>query len=117
MFDGLKNLGAMASLMKDLPRMQARMQEVRESLAEIRAYGSDASGTVNVVARGDLRVDDVHIGDGAPQDCAALQQAVKQAANAALESAQAQAQERLAAVAQEMGLPTPSAGQLPGMGM
>jgi DNA-binding protein YbaB len=46
-----------------------------------------------------------------------LQDRVREATNAALTAAQAEAHGRLSAVAAEMGLPTPSAGQLPGMGM
>ena len=45
-----------------------------------------------------------------------LQERVREAANAALTAAQAEAHARLSAVAAEMGLPTPSAGELPGMG-
>ena len=115
MFDGLKNVGAMASLMKDLPKMQARMQEVRDSLAEIRVAGASADGLVEVIAGGDLKIHNVQISEAGAAD-SLLQERVREAANAALTAAQAEAHARLSAVAAEMGLPTPSAGELSGMG-
>ena len=35
MFDQLKGLGAMAGLMKDLPKLKAQLEEVKQRLAEI----------------------------------------------------------------------------------
>ena len=32
MFDGLKNLAGMASIMKDLPKMQARIEQLKDEL-------------------------------------------------------------------------------------
>ena len=116
MFDGLKNLGAMASLMKDLPKLQARMQEVRETLSEIRVSATSTDGTVEVIAAGDLTVQNVQIA-GDCTDAAALQEGIRQATNEALEGAKAEAQRRLSAVAEELGLPGMAQGQLPGMGM
>ena len=36
MFDNLKGMGALAGLMKDLPRIKAKMEEVKQQLAEVR---------------------------------------------------------------------------------
>lgn len=116
MFEGLKNMGAMASMMKDLPRMQARMQEVRDGLSEIRVSACSSNGQVEVIAGGDLQIHNVQLADAAlAQDQVQVQESVREAVNAALAAAQAEAQARLAQVAQELGLPVGPQGQLPGL--
>jgi DNA-binding protein YbaB len=112
MLGGLKNMAGLASMMKDLPRMQARMEEVKASLATLRLEASSANGTVSVTVSGDLRVVSVRI-DSATQvdDLGALLQVT---VNEALDMARAEAQRRLAEAAEELGLPIPPGGALPG---
>jgi DNA-binding protein YbaB len=112
MLGGLKNMAGLASMMKDLPRMQARMEEVKASLTTLRVEASSANGTVSVTASGDLRVESIRI-DSATQvdDLGAL---VQVTVNEALDMARAEAQRRLAEAAEELGMPMPSGGALPG---
>ncbi|MCH2136469.1 MAG: YbaB/EbfC family nucleoid-associated protein [Phycisphaerales bacterium] len=116
MFKGLKNLGAMASLMKDLPAMQARMEEVRASLGEIRVVGTAGAGAVKVHMSGDMVVQETQVDAAAlaGQDIEAL---ITMAVNDAIASAQEASRSRIAEAAAEMGLPMPENGQLPGMGI
>jgi len=116
MFKGLRNMGAMASLMKDLPGMQARMEEVRASLGDIRVTGEAGAGAVRVTVGGDMEVHDVTIdtAGAAGQDLEAL---VTMAVNDAIGLAQAAARDRLSQAAADMGIPMPPGGQLPGMGL
>ncbi len=112
MFGGLKNMAGLASMMKDLPRMQARMEEVKASLTSLRVEATSAGGTVSVTATGDLRIDDIQIQEDADMD--ALAGLVQVTVNEALAMARQEAQRRLAEVAEEIGLPMPPDGALPG---
>ncbi len=88
------------------------MEEVKASLATLRLEASSANGTVSVTVSGDLRVVSVRI-DSATQvdDLGALLQVT---VNEALDMARAEAQRRLAEAAEELGLPIPPGGALPG---
>jgi DNA-binding protein YbaB len=116
MFKGLKNMGAMASLMKDLPAMQARMEEVRASLGEIRVTGEAGAGAVRVTIGGDMVVHDVSIqAAGAQgQDLEAL---MTMAMNDGLTRAQRAARDRIAQAAADLGIPLPPGGELPALGL
>lgn len=116
MFKGLKNIGAMASMMKDLPAMQARMEEVRASMSEIRVTGSAGAGAVTVTVSGDMVVHEVHI-DATASAGQDLESLVVMATNDAIAAAQEASRSRIAEAAAEMGLPMPDSGQLPGMGL
>ena len=112
MFEGLRNMAGMASLMKDLPRMQQRMEEVKQSLGDLRVEAVSAGNQVRVVATGALEVVSVEIDESIDGN---LGQIVCDTVNTALRMAQQQAQHRLASVAEEMGLPMPPGGlNLPG---
>ena len=114
MFKGLRNMGAMASLMKDLPAMQARMEEVRASLGDIRVTGEAGAGAVRVTVGGDMVVHDVAI-DAAGAEGQDLESLVAMAVNDAIGLAQGAARDRLSQAAADMGIPLPPDGQLPGM--
>lgn len=116
MFEGLKNMGAMASLMKDLPAMQARMEEVRASLSDLRVSSGAGAGAVQVTVGGDMVVHDVKI-NAAAADGQDLEVLVAMAVNDAIGLAQSAARERLSQAAADMGIPLPPGGQLPGMGI
>ncbi len=59
MFDKLKAATQMAGMLKDLPKLQAKVEEVRARLAHTRVEGSAGSGAVKAVAFCDLRIDSV----------------------------------------------------------
>ncbi len=104
MLDGLKNMAGMASLMRDLPKLQARMEEVKASLTEVRVQA--ASEGRRVVATADAAGNLVGIELQEASDAEVLE-----TVNRALAMGRQEAQRRLAEVAEEMGLPLPAGGQ------
>ncbi len=53
---GLGNLGNMAGMMKQAMEMKAKMEEMRESLADERVEGSAGGGMVTVVVNGKMKL-------------------------------------------------------------
>ena len=113
MFGGMKDLAGLAGMMKDLPKMQARLAEVRNHLSDIKVTASDPEGHVHVRVNGTLEVESIQLSptllssvDGAE----ALQERIKTTVNEALAQARAEAQAKIAGVAQEMGMPLPPGG-------
>jgi DNA-binding protein YbaB len=113
MFEGLKGMAGMASLMKDLPKMQQRMEEVKRSLADLRVEASSAGNRVRVVATGAMEIVQVDIDPGGGEDLGPL---VRETVNTALEMARQEGARQLAEAAAELGLPMPPGGlSLPGV--
>ena len=121
MFDGLKNLAGMASIMKDLPKMQARLEEVKKELASLRVESETGGGAVRVIATADLKIESIQIDPAvmgtlvdsiSPEDHRMAEELVAGAVNTAMERAKDVAKDHLAAAARDMGLPTPPAGLL-----
>lgn len=123
MFDTLKGMAGMAGLLKDLPRIKARMAQVKDDLARVTVHAEAGGGAVRAVASGQLRILSLQLD---PSLCAGLadanragnremaQDLIVTAVNVALEKAQARAAQELAAAAQELNLPIP-AGALSGL--
>ncbi|MDP6986571.1 MAG: YbaB/EbfC family nucleoid-associated protein [Phycisphaerales bacterium] len=112
MFEGLKGMAGMASLMKDLPKMQKRMEEVKASLGDLRVEASSAENRVRVVATGAMEILTVQVQGGSEEDLGPL---ICDTVNTALEMARQEGARRLAEAAAEMGLPMPPGGlSLPG---
>ena len=121
MFDGLKNLAGMASIMKDLPKMQARLEEVKKELSSLRVEAETGGGAVRVVATADLKIDSIQIDPavmgtlvdaGSEEDHRMAEELVTGAVNTAMERAKELAKEHLSEAARDLGLPTPPAGLL-----
>jgi hypothetical protein len=116
MLDGLKNLTAMAGLMKDLPRLKARMARMKSELAEARVEAEAGGGAVRIEADGLLRILAIRIdpsivrgiGDHARDDDRAMaEDLIVRAVNTALERSRQLAERELAEAAGEMGLSLP----------
>jgi DNA-binding protein YbaB len=108
MFEGLKGMAGMASLMRDLPRIQARMEEIKASLSELRVESTSEGGVVKVIASGTMEIVDIVIdGEADPE-------LLRDTVNRALVAARSEAQRRLTEAAEELGLPMPPGGLLPG---
>jgi DNA-binding protein YbaB len=117
MFDALKNLGGnlggMASLMKDLPKIKAKMEEVRRKAEHIRVAASSGGGAVTVVASGKLRVESIvldpycakAVADDDPANRALAVELIREATNLALDQAQAAMANELATAARDLNLP------------
>ncbi|HMN96670.1 MAG TPA: YbaB/EbfC family nucleoid-associated protein [Phycisphaerales bacterium] len=115
MFDSMKQAAKLAAALKDLPKIKARMEEVRLELAARTVSGESGGGVVVAVADGRLRVVSIEVqpalraglASGERQtheDATAL---LVEAVNDALSKAQRMIAEHAHAAAQEMNLPLP----------
>lgn len=120
MFDALKNMGSMAGILKDLPRIKAKMEEVKAKLGDVIVEAETGGGAVRVRANGHLRVVSVEVDHALlstlvdtsdPDDLAMAQDLITGAVNAALEKARDVAQREVSEAAGDLGLPIP-----PGLG-
>ena len=102
MFEGLRNMAGLAGLMKDLPRIKAKMDEVQERLERITVEASTGGGAVTVTANGKMKIMSVKV------DPALLAGLVD--ANAAIEKARERAGAEFQEAAQDLGLPIPPGG-------
>ena len=116
MFDKLKALGAVASLMKDKDRLRESGERLKARAAEIRAEGRAGQGAVRVVASGHLRVVSIELAPALAAGIAADDRTrdlagslIGEAVNEALAAAQRLVQEELRREAESLGL-----GGLPG---
>jgi DNA-binding protein YbaB len=119
MFDGLKGMAGMAGIMKDLPRIKARLEEVKAELSEATVEASAGGGAVVAVADGRLRIREIKIDPSmlgaiadtnSDADRQIAEDLVKGAVNAALQKAQDMVTQRLSEIASEMNLPLPPGG-------
>jgi len=114
-FDKLKAATQMAGLLKDLPRLQSTMEEVRARLAETTVEGSAGGGAVRAVVHCDLRVASVTldpsvfrgIAAGSEADQGYANRLVADAVNDALARARARMAEEIGRAARESGLDLP----------
>ena len=113
MFGGLKDLAGLAGMMKDLPKMQARLAEVKDHLADVKVSAEGGGGAVRVIANGTLEVESIVLAPTLlidPDDLPQVQEMIRATVNEALGLARAAAQHKLTAVAEEMGMPLPPGG-------
>ncbi len=123
MFENLKGMAALAGLLKDLPRVKAKMEEVKSRLAGRTVEAESGGGAVRVTASGLLEVVAIEVDPvllsslvdpSNPEDRAVAQTLLAGAVNAALAGARKLAEQEMAAAAGEMGLPVPP-GALEGL--
>ena len=119
MFDQLKGMTSMAGLMKDLPRIKARLEEIKQRLGESSVEAETGGGAVRVKANGLLRIISVDVDQSMlaalvdpanPDDKGMAEDLIAGAVNAALLSARELAEREMADAAAEMGLPLPPGG-------
>ncbi len=119
MFDNLKGMAGLAGVMKDLPRLKQKMEEVKLRLGEIVVEAETGGGAVRVKATAQLRIISIDIDDvlmnslvdsGNPDDRAMAEDLMTGAVNAALEKAREAAELEMSEAAREFGLPIPSGG-------
>ncbi len=119
MFDNLKNLAGLGSLMKNADQIAARFEKFRRELEETEVEAETGGGAVRAVVTCGFRVRRIEIDpammgaltEGDPDNHLMAESLITGAVNAALEKARAYAAEALAREAQAMGIPVP-----PGMG-
>jgi DNA-binding protein YbaB len=119
MFDNLKGLAGLAGIMKDLPKIKAKIEEVKQRLGETTVTSETGGGAVRVTANGLLRVVSIDMDQSLigglvdptlEQDRALAQDLIVGAVNSALTKARELAEHEMAGAAEEMGLPLPPGG-------
>lgn len=120
-FDNLKDMASLAGLMKDLPRLQEKMSQMRERLGRVIVEGETGGGAVRVRANARLQVLAIEVDPAliaglvdarSAEDRSMAEELMTGAVNAALEKARQAAERELREGAAEMGLPLP-----PGLGL
>ncbi len=116
MFDKLKAATQMAGMLKDLPKLQAKIEEVRARLATTRVEGSSGGGAVKAVAFCDIRIDTVTLdpsvfrglANGSSADQSYANRLIAEAVNDALARARARMAEELGRAATDSGIDLPA---------
>ncbi|MHC4992535.1 MAG: YbaB/EbfC family nucleoid-associated protein [Planctomycetota bacterium] len=119
MFDNLKSMAGLAGLMKDMPRIKARFEEVKLRLDSRTVEVQTGGGAVRVTANGLLRITAIEIDHAMftglvdtsdPEDRVMAQDLISGAVNSALERARQMAEQEFADAASELGIPLPPGG-------
>lgn len=97
----------MNKLMKEAAKMQAKLVEAQESLAEEELEGTSGGGVVKVTVTGDGRFTAIKIDPSAvdPEDMSLLEDLILAAINEAQRAQQELQQQRLAPLTGGMGIP------------
>jgi len=118
MFDQMKAMGALASLMRDKDRVAEISQRVQETLESVRVVGEAGGGAVRVVVSGKMNVESVELdpamtrGMSSDDDSRLLaQNLIKDAVNDANAKARVVLQKEMQRLSEELGLP-----DIPGVG-
>ena len=109
-----KEMGQIANLMRNLPKMKEQMEEMQSKLDKIHTDGESGAGMVQVRANGKMEIISVVISDEAfkMQDKPYLEELIRSASNQALAKAKLAIAEETAKMTQSLGLP--GGFQLPG---
>ncbi|MHC4127885.1 MAG: YbaB/EbfC family nucleoid-associated protein [Planctomycetota bacterium] len=119
MFENLKGIAGLAGIMKDLPRLKEKLEEVKQQLGAMTVDAETGGGAVRVTANGLLRVVSVEldpalisglVDPASEQDRAIAEDLITGAVNSALQKARELAEREMASAAGEMGLPLPPGG-------
>jgi len=107
-----KELGQMASLMKNMPKIKEEMEKFQKRLPQMSAFGESGGGVVQVEVNGNLELTRCLISQHAmnPESKELLQDLIRGAVNLACHRMREQIAVEMSRVAQAAGLP-------PGMGL
>jgi DNA-binding YbaB/EbfC family protein len=110
-----KEIGQLAGMMRQLPRIKEEMERLQQRLGQIVAEGDAGAGMVKVRVNGRMEVQSCTLTDEAvrPNDREMLEDLIKAAVNQALEKARQQVAEETSKMATGLGLPAGLG--LPGM--
>ena len=97
----------LASIMKQVQRLQARIAEMKEELAEREVEGSAGGGMVKVVVNGRQEVLAVEIEPQAMEDREMLEDLITAAVNDAMRKSKALMEEELSKITSELGVNIP----------
>lgn len=98
-------LGEIASLMKNLPKMQEEMGKLQGRIAQVTAEGDAGGGMVKAKVNGHMEVIACVISDEAMKDKELLEDLVRGAINQAIQKAKQAVAEETTKMAQGMGMP------------
>lgn len=110
MFDSLRGMAGMAGIMKDLPRIKAKLKEVKEEVTSRTVEARSAGGEVVAVASGRMRIVSLEISPDAIcdfNDAEQLARLVTETSNEALDKAQEMASQAIKNAAEDLGLNIP----------
>jgi len=119
MFDMFRNMGQLAGLMRNLPKIQEEMTRMRERVAQITAEGDAGAGMVKVRFNGKMEMIGVTISPEALKDGDKdlLETMVRAATNQAIAKVQEAIANETQGMAANLGLPSLRPGfNFPGMG-
>lgn len=111
-----KEIGQMAGLMRQLPKIKEEMEKFQQSLDKVTAEGDAGAGMVKATVNGKMELLKCVISEEAMKlnDREMLEDLIRGAVNQALQKARTQVAEETAKMAGSLGLP---AGiNLPGLG-
>lgn len=114
MFDQMKAMGALTGLLRNQDRLREAGEELKARLDQARIHGEAGGGAVRVTVSGSLKVTDVTIDSSllaaGEADKGAAEALIAEATNHALEQARNFAQQEVAKLARDLGLP-----EIPGL--
>jgi hypothetical protein len=119
MFDNLKGLAGLAGMMKDLPRIKARFEEIRKQLDAQTVTAEAGGGAVRATATGSLRVVNIEVEPALLSGLVDIEQEddrqlaselIVAAVNASLTKARELAERTLGEAADDLGIPLPAGG-------
>jgi nucleoid-associated protein EbfC len=114
MMEQFKMMGALAGLMKNQERLREMSEELKQRLEQVRVSAETGGGAVRATASGKLRIVSIDIdpamfqglaSSGSDEDRGLAEDLIAGAVNAALEKAQEAAQQEIAAMMGDLGLP------------
>jgi DNA-binding YbaB/EbfC family protein len=111
-----KELGQIASLVRNLPRMREEMERLQENIRQIMAEGDSGAGMVKVRVNGRMEVQSCTLSDEALRlnDREMLEDLIKAAVNQAIERVRRLVAEETGKMTTNLGLP--AGMNLPGLG-
>ena len=111
-----REMGQMAGLLKQLPKIKEEMEKLQQRLGELTAEGDAGGGMVKVKVNGKMEVVSCTLSDEVLKtpDRELLEDLIRAAVNQAVEKARQKSAEETTKMATELGLP-PGMG-LPGLG-
>jgi DNA-binding YbaB/EbfC family protein len=109
-----KELGQMAKLLGQLPKIKEEAEKLQQRLAQITADGDAGAGTVKVKVNGRMEVVSIELGADAMADRELLEDLIVAAVNQAIGKVRQAAAEETGKMAAGLGLPPGM--NLPGLG-
>jgi nucleoid-associated protein EbfC len=113
-----KQIGQIASMMKNLPKLKAQMEELQHRLGQIVAEGNSGGGMVVAKVNGRMEVVSCKISEEATklQDKEMLEDLIVAAINQAIVKVTQQRAAEASKIANDLGMPLPSGPDgLPGL--